>query len=102
MSSQVISNRLVFGIASIYFGGVVTYNITDCYNVSKSKLLEYRNKGNSLFFVNNKICDTEWDVVTQAAKIDVPVRFFDSLLWPCTLSKHIVPHIVLKLNKKPE
>jgi hypothetical protein len=82
----------------IYVGGILTYNAFESYNNSKMYLEKYR--ADDLTNNEKEEVKNEWDAVKFGANHDAFERFFNSLIFPITITTNIIPMIVLMINKK--
>lgn len=85
--------------STLYFTSVFIYNFWASYSSSKMYLDKFRKKSLEGGEVN-RIKD-EWSAVKYGASYNFYDRFISSFIWPITLSKDIVPWLVLTLNKAP-
>ncbi len=83
-----------------YLGSVLAYNFWSSYSNSKMYLDKFRAK--KLTANENRDIQDEWSAVRYGASFKFIERFFDSFIWPITLTKDIVPWLVLTLNRLPE
>lgn len=86
--------------ANLYLGSVLVYNFCSSYSSSKMYLDKFR-AGTLNYPETQKITD-EWSAVKYGAHINFYDRFINSFIWPFSLSKDIIPWIVLSLNKLPK
>ena len=81
-------------LLSIYFGGVISYNIFTIYSNGSEQLLEYRKKKETF--------KTE----TESIVVGIQKNWFDNLLlsffWPLRLPMQIVPMLILNLNSEED
>ena len=88
----------------LYFGCLLGYNIVGTYLDSKMYLEKYRTRRLvDLDLSTNQIenIKTEWDAVKYGANSRALERLWDSIVWPVTTIKNIVPAIVLMMNPGP-
>ncbi len=82
----------------LYFSSSLLYTCVGSYFDSKQYLEKFRN--NEL--KENDLIKSEWDAVQYGSKVNFAERFFSSLIWPYSITKNIIPSLVLFLNKKKE
>lgn len=76
-----------------YFGVSVIYSFVGSYNDSKKYLIKFRTEGHTSSYT------TEWEAVKYGARINFEERLFSSMFWPYSLSKDVIPNLVILLNK---
>lgn len=81
-----------------YLTSIFCYNFFGTYSDSKMYLDKFRD--NNLTAGEKKEITDEWSAVKYGANKNFGQRVWESFFWPITLSKNIVPWMVLTLNKK--
>jgi hypothetical protein len=61
--------------------------------------MKYRNKTLGEYAEERKI-NSEWEAVKYGSRVNFAERFFNSLIWPYSITKNIIPTIVLMMNKE--
>ncbi len=88
----------------VYFSCLLGYNIVGTYMDSKIYLDKYRTRRLvELNLSTNEIesIKSDWDAVKYGANSRALERLWDSIVWPVTTVKYIVPAIVLTMNPPP-
>jgi hypothetical protein len=88
----------------VYLSCLFGYNIVGTYVDSKIYLAKYRsNKLVELNLSKNEMqsIKNDWDAVKYGANAHALERLWDSIVWPITTVKNIVPAIVLIMNTPP-
>lgn len=83
---------------TLYFGSSLLYTCIGSYTNSKNYLFKYRNK--ELHTYEIEIINSEWDAVKYGASVDFFERFLNAVVWPYSITKNIIPSVVLFLNKE--
>jgi hypothetical protein len=88
----------------VYLSCLLGYNIVGTYIDSKIYLDKYRTRRLvELNLSTNEIecIKSDWDAVKYGANSRALERLWDSIVWPVTTVKNIVPAIVLTMNPPP-
>ena len=93
----------------VYLSSIIITNFIFTYNNSKKNLLLFRDsklKNKDFKVYDNKtrykdlIILNEWDAVSYGASENFYMNLFESIIFPLTLAKNLIPSIVLSLNKE--
>jgi len=79
-----------------YIHALLAYNIHGSYVDAKMYLTKFRT--NELNEQEIKEINDDWSAVKYGANSNFVGRLFDSIVWPITLTKSIIPSIVLYFN----
>lgn len=79
----------------IYFSFLLGYNIVGTYQDSKKYLENYRQ---GKLKTKSDLIKSDLDAVVYGANINRGERLWNSIIWPITVIKNIIPSIVLALN----
>lgn len=82
----------------MYLSSVICYTFMDTYIESKMYLDKFRNK--RLDCSEQYEITNDWAAVKYGANKDFYGRVWNAFFWPVTLSKSIVPWLVLTLNER--
>jgi hypothetical protein len=64
--------------------------------IKMTSFIEYRQ--HKLMQFEKNVVKSDWDAVKYGASVKCLERFWDSILWPITLTNNIIPFLVLTLN----
>lgn len=84
----------------LYFGSSLLYTCVGSYSDSKDYLIKYRT-GKLDKYDADKI-NSEWEAVKYGSKVNFAERFLNAVIWPYSITKNIIPSIVLMMNKEPK
>lgn len=79
-----------------YCSCLVIYNICESYIDAKKMLMQYRE--NKLTVYQQEKITCEWEAVKYGSHEFFWERFWNSVLWPITITNNIIPSLVLYLN----
>lgn len=91
--------------SGLYLLSVTGYNFVTTYANSKMFLDKFREKklDTLTITVDERISiKDDWSAVTFGANYGWWDRFIESFIWPITLSKNVIPWLVMILNKKTD
>lgn len=85
---------------SVYCAIALSYNTIGTYSNSKDYLVKFRTQQLTHALERDAIRN-DWDAVCFGAQKNAGQRLWDSIIWPVSTIKNVVPAVVLLLNPNP-